>query len=158
MLMIVINSQQYPITRSAPPSTFSPTSPQTSDSPMASHDHTMLSPAEQVLRIINIVNLIPGLAFLIATGVTRRGRYWDGREIWAFVGIAPLTLSAILGLLVLLFRPRPGSLRALITAADSLLAGFALGIDSWGWARGRRPGVVSSLKHGKCQREEWLTR
>lgn len=94
-----------------------------------------LAPSDRILRHINILVFIPGLAFLIATGLT------SGTAIWPFVGIAPLALSAIVGFLILLLRPRS---HAMVTLTDLGLACFHLAIAIWGWAVGRGAEVSSS--------------
>lgn len=94
-----------------------------------------LRPSDRVLRIICILAFFPGLAFLLASGIPG----WRSHD-WAFVGIAPLTLSALLGLLVLFI----GSKHAVIVIlADLVLAFFTLAMDIWGWIDGSSNGMVS---------------
>ena len=87
-------------------------------------DKPKIGPTDKVLRIINVIAWIPGLVLLIVDGVITR-------RLWAFVGIAPLSLSMLFALAVLSGGPKR---RALTICMDIVLAGFLLGIDIWGWA------------------------
>lgn len=95
------------------------------------------SSTDKVIRAVTLLNIIPGLAFLIPAGVTRR-------QLWPLIGIVPLSLSACLGLLVLSIGPRP-RLSLMVVFFDLVLAGFALGIYIWGWAEQWRSGMVWHL-------------
>lgn len=103
---------------------------------MESHDRKALLPTERVLRTISIVTFFPGIAFLLATGVARR-------QVWGFVGIAPLSLSGLLAIFVLLARSRP---HVFIILMDLFLASFTLAIDIWSWTQSWRNGLVSRLR------------
>lgn len=106
-----------------------------------------LSPAERVLRTINILTFIPGIAFLVATGVAREC-------LWAFIGIAPLSLSALLGVFTILARSRP---HVFITLMDLVVGSFTLAIDIWSWTEGRQSGLVSRPCPGMQVRGRGLT-
>lgn len=97
-----------------------------------------LPETERVLRTINVLTWIPGFAFLMASGVARD-------QLWAFIGLAPLSLSALFGALVILVGSKH---KALVAIGDLFLAMFTLSIDIVGWVTGNdywtEAGMVSS--------------
>ena len=106
----------------------------------ASTSTPTLPSSERTLRWVTIVTFIPGLAFLAATGASRD-------YAWAYTGIAPLSLSAILALVVLVFLR--GKFRKVVLALDLFLASFLLGVDIWAWAEaGRAPMVGRDMLLG----------
>lgn len=115
---------------------------------MASQPSPSLPASERTLRMVNIVTFIPGLAFLAATGASRD-------YAWAWTGIAPLSLSAILALLVLIFLR--GKFCKVVLGLDLFLASFLLGCDIWAWAQGGyAPLVGASISCALRSRGETL--